>query len=155
MRYDKAQICLNGHVISSSSTNVEKYCSICGSETIDKCPNCDIPIRGNENIPGVIVVYKYNVPSYCYNCGNPFPWTKSKLEALQELIDFDDQLSSDEKLFMHDNVKSLTVDVPRTKVVATKFSIFLKKAGVATSSAIRDILVDIVSESAKKIIFGQ
>lgn len=154
MPYRDAQICCNGHVISSSSKNVEKFCSECGSATISECPNCNTSIRGSEYFPGVIGIAPYTVPSYCYNCGSPYPWTKSKLEAIQELLDFDESLSPDKKDYINENINSLTSDTPKTKVVATKIKHYLSEMAISTGEAIKDILVDIISETAKKIIFG-
>lgn len=150
-----AQICLNGHVIDYYSRQVEKFCSKCGSKTITMCPTCNTNIRGMEDFDVPTIGAKYELPSYCPECGTPYPWTQSKLDAMKELIDFDDELSSEEKSYMSNNIKDLTVDTPKTKVVATKFNVFLHKAGSVTASAIRDILVDIASETAKKIIFNQ
>jgi hypothetical protein len=42
--YHTAQICLNGHIINESIEEYpeknEKFCSLCGSETITECPSC-------------------------------------------------------------------------------------------------------------------
>ena len=155
-RYYNAQICLNGHVISYFSSNESDYCPDCGAKTIISCPSCNTNIRGKERPdPGIIAVYDYILPKYCYNCGQPYPWTKSHLDAIQELIEFDENLSAEEKSYINDNVQSLTIDTPKTTVVATKFNYYLKKAGSATISATRDILVEIASEAAKKIIFPE
>lgn len=153
--YYPAQICLNGHVISTCENNVETYCSDCGAKTISACPNCNTPIRGDYNDEYIVYTNEYKRPSYCFACGNPFPWTQSSLKSIQELIDFDKQLSEEEKSYIDNNISALTTDTPRTKVVATKLNVFLKKAGTVTVSAVRDILVDIASETAKKIIFDE
>lgn len=154
-KYYNAQICLNGHTISSYSSNESDYCSECGEKTISNCPNCNANIRGKMNIDGIVDFSDYIPPKYCPDCGTPYPWTKSKLEAITELIEFDKNLSADEKSYINNNIQALTVDSPKTTVVATKFSYFLKKASSATISATRDILVEIASEAAKKIIFPQ
>ena len=151
--YYTAQICLNGHEISCRSNDAEKFCTKCGSEAITSCPTCTASIRGKRNDPGIIDCTPYIVPSYCYNCGQPYPWTQSSLDAIKELIEFDEMLSNEEKTYMSENLPNLPIDTPKTKVVATKFGVFLRKAGAATGNALRDILVDIVSEAAKKIIF--
>ena len=152
--YYPAEICLNGHVISACETGIETYCSDCGSKTISQCPSCNTPIRGDFNDEYTVFIQKYNAPAYCYACGNPFPWTKSQIEAITELIEFDEQLSVDKKSYMSNNIDALTTDNPKTKVVATKFKFYLSEAANATGNAIKDILVDIISETAKKIIFG-
>ena len=104
---------------------------------------------------GVVVLSKYIPPNYCHDCGFPYPWTKSKLEAIQELIEFDDKLSENEKTYITNNLTSLTVDTPKTKVIATKFKQFLHDVGETTAESFREILVDVLSETAKKIIFPQ
>lgn len=104
---------------------------------------------------GYIDCTPYIVPSYCCDCGKPYPWTQLQLEAISELVEFDDQLSNEDKHYINTNISSITTETPKTKVVATKLNAFLRKAGSATTSAIRDILVDIASESAKKIIFPE
>ena len=89
--YDTAQICLNGHVVSefasSQPQSNQKFCAQCGLETIVACPSCSTAIRGYYNVPGVIGFFDYSKPSYCYNCGKPFPWTAASLEAASELVD--------------------------------------------------------------------
>lgn len=152
-KYYNAQICLNGHTISYYSSNESDYCPDCGAKTISKCPNCNSDIRGKEYVEGVVYISEYILPSYCPDCGNPYPWTQSKLDAIKELIEFDENLSNDEKSYINDNIQVLTIDTPKTTVVATKFKHYLKKAGSVTVSATRDILVEIASEAAKKIIF--
>ena len=153
--YYSAQICLNGHIISEYENNIETYCSKCGSKTISSCPSCNTPIRGAYNNEYSLYDEKYNLPAYCFACGKPYPWTQLHIEAITELINFDNQLSDDEKLYMSNNINTLTTDNPKTKVVATKFKFYLSEAANATGNAVKDILVDIISETAKKIIFGQ
>lgn len=153
--YYPAQICLNGHVISDWKNNVETYCSDCGAKTISACPNCNTPIRGDYNDEYALYTTEYKRPSYCFACRNPFPWTQSSIEAIQELIDFDEQLSQEGKDYIDNNISALTTDIPKTKVVATKFKYYLSETANATGNAVKDILVDIISETAKKIIFGE
>ena len=150
--YCPAEICMNGHVISKFKTGVETYCSNCGAKTISKCPSCGSAIRGAyDNTYDFGLDYK--CPSYCYSCGNPYPWTKSQIEAVTELLVLDQQLSVDKKEYISSNINSLTNDAPKTKAVATKVKLYLSEAAT-TGNAIKDILVDILSETAKKIIFG-
>ncbi|CAI3643315.1 DUF2321 domain-containing protein [Clostridium neonatale] len=159
--YKTAQICENGHVISSNysaSSNLHQdYCDKCGAKTITECPDCHAKIHGRYQSDGILTLYNEEMPtpSFCYNCGTPYPWTKSALEATQELLALESDLSPDELEYLNSNMSSILVDTPKTKVVATKFKIALGKVGSVTASAIRDIIVDIASESAKKIIFPQ
>lgn len=154
--YHTAQICKNGHVITSYADEYtyskENYCSKCGSETITQCPKCSNTIRGRARDYGYLG--DYATPSYCYHCGQAYPWTLDKLEATQELLALDCVLSNEELDYLSSNLNSLLVDTPKTNLVATKFKLSLSKISKVTASAVRDIIVDIASESAKKIILG-
>ncbi|HHT9113609.1 MAG TPA: DUF2321 domain-containing protein, partial [Candidatus Wunengus sp. YC65] len=44
-------------------------------------------------------------------------------------------------------------DTPRTQIGASKLKNLLSKVGVATAQSIRELIVDITSETAKKIIW--
>lgn len=152
--YDTAQICLNGHLINTSYHQFpefsKKFCSDCGEKAITKCDNCQHEIRGNY-IESFSMMDK--APAYCHNCGHPYPWTLSALESAQELLSLEERLSSEELEYFSNNMPSILADTPKTKVVATKLKLALTKLSKTTAGAFRDIIVDIASESAKKIIF--
>src|SRR5690348_2780304 len=89
VRYLTAQICMNGHVITSgieiSPEMRANFCATCGSATISACPSCQTPIRGVYHVPGFFsIADHYDAPNHCYNCGAVLPWTKAKLEAAKE-----------------------------------------------------------------------
>lgn len=156
--YHTAQICINGHMINDSADrDVEcnkNYCDQCGGKTISKCPSCNSNIHGDYEVPGVCCVgFETSVPAYCHNCGQPYPWTKQKLEAVQELLTLDDSLNEKDLQYFSDNMNSIVNDTPKTKVVATKLKMFLSKAAPVVGTSLRELLVDIASEAAKKIIF--
>ena len=78
--YRTAQICKNGHVITSNTNNTARlsnFCPECKAETISSCPKCNTPIRGKYDVPGVISISSYTPPKYCHHCGHPFPWTEN------------------------------------------------------------------------------
>lgn len=156
--YDTAQICLNGHVINSMARDYpqsnQKFCSECGAETIMECPSCHSKIRGHYHIPGVIGGYSYEAPSYCYNCGEAYPWTKIKLQAAADLADEFDELSDDEKNKLKLSLPELIKDTPQTVVAETRFKRIMKKAGAEAYDGMKTILVDVVSETVKKSLFG-
>ena len=83
--YDVAQICSNGHVANSSSRELpqhnQKHCAQCGALTITTCPSCETPIRGYLWNTGVFPGPTYKAPACCHECGMPYPWTQSKLQA--------------------------------------------------------------------------
>jgi hypothetical protein len=156
--YRVAQICINGHVINDSadefSERNKKFCSYCGQPTIMNCPSCKESIRGFYYVSGVISLsHIYSEPSFCHNCGKPYPWTESKLNAAQELISEDERLSKEDKETLSLALPDLVTDTPKTQLAATRFKKLISKAVSATGEGLKQILVDIVSESAKKMLW--
>jgi hypothetical protein len=81
--YDVQQVCLNGHQTTdrynSSPQFRQKHCDKCGAATIHQCPKCEHPIKGDYQSETVIAIGDTTpVPTHCENCGEPYPWTKSK-----------------------------------------------------------------------------
>ena len=100
--YRTAQVCKSGHVITSNIHNaahLSNFCPECRAETITSCPNCNTPIRGEYDVPGVISFSTYTPPKYCHHCGYPFPWTEEKINSISKLLDMQDQLTEEEKTF--------------------------------------------------------
>ena len=155
--YDIAQLCLNGHVINSmlklNPRRMEDYCHTCGEKTITTCPNCETPIRGSYHHAHIAGVISYFPPSYCYNCGKPLPWTERRINAAVELIREEAKLNSEEEQQVAESIQDIVGDTPRTQLGATRFKRTIAKLGQHSAIAVRDILVDIVSETAKKIIW--
>nr|WP_302596466.1 DUF2321 domain-containing protein [uncultured Cellulosilyticum sp.] len=155
--YHTAQICTNGHVITSYADQYvedrENFCSECGASTIMHCPNCSQPIKGRESEFGYIG--DYDAPSYCHYCGTPYPWTAQAIDATNELLELEDLLSRDELEYLSQNMSSIISDTPKSKVVATKLKLAMGKLSTNVASAIKDVVVDVASETAKKIILGE
>ncbi len=156
--YDTAQICLNGHVINtmaaSSPQSNQTHCIECGAQTITVCLECNKPIRGYYHIPGVVGLFSYNIPAYCYNCGQPYPWTLASLEAAQELADELELLSAEERQQLKNSFPDLMKDTPKTVLAEIRFKKLMKKAGSEAYNGMKSILIDVVSETVKKSIFG-
>ena len=153
--YDVAQICQNGHVANSTTRNMpefnQKFCEKCGSATITNCPECKSPIRGSYWGGGL--TGRYMTPSFCINCGQPFPWTKSKLQAAHELAQELDNVTEEDRAILHQSIDDLVKDTPSTTVAATRFKKIMVKVGQGAASMFREILVDVLSEAAKKALF--
>jgi len=154
--YDTAQICLNGHVIStraaSSPQSNQQYCAKCGAQTITACHHCNSPIRGYYL--GVVGYFEYNKPSYCHNCGKPYPWTVASLEAARELADELEKLSAEEREQLKETFPDLVTNTPKTVVAETRFKRLMKKAGTEAYDGMKSILIHVVSEAVKKSLFG-
>ena len=154
--YDTALICLNGHVINSRMKKYPqhntKFCQDCGAECINKCPHCNEDIRGEYHLERVIARSFYVAPSYCDKCGKPFPWLEEKLIALDEIIDLMDELSESEKRDLKQSARDVTTENPRTSLAALKIKKFSLKVGSEIYNAVKNILVQIAVEAAKKQI---
>jgi hypothetical protein len=128
--YDAALICPNGHVVNARANTQrqhnQKFCDKCGEAVLIKCAGCSAPIRGRYY--GGNMSMPYTVPSYCFNRGEQFAWSRRKLDLMR--------------------------DTPQTKVAETRFKRLIKKAGNHAYEGMRDILVDVLSEAAKKTLFG-
>ena len=155
MTYHGATICLNGHTVSKYDSNYQKFCSRCGSETYSHCPSCNSPIRGLYDVEGVAIIGSrpYSVPYYCYNCGSPYPWTQKILDNAVELLSLDEDLDESSKELIRSAIPELIVDTPTTPVYAAKYKKGISKASEILSSSMHNLLVDVISESAKKILF--
>jgi predicted RNA-binding Zn-ribbon protein involved in translation (DUF1610 family) len=83
-------VCEQGHMITSMlkshPEDAVKRCPECGAQTISKCPKCNTDIKGYEHIPGVGHMGPRNPPSFCHECGTPYPWA-SKKEVIEKQKD--------------------------------------------------------------------
>jgi len=177
--YDTAQICNNGHVVNWMSVSKPEYnrsfCDKCGAQTITNCQYCNAMIKGyyhtiewtkkdvikafQEAINPLPETIPYNLgltlPSFCSECGKPYPWTEAKLKAAKELADLLEELSPEEREILKKSFDDIVRDTPQTPVAATQFERIAAKLGKAATEQLRKLVVDIASETAKKIILGQ
>lgn len=157
--YEVAQICMNGHVITSllnvNPVHSQNYCSQCGALTITTCPKCNKKIRGSYYDPNWFLDYdgSYKKPGFCHNCGTAYPWTDSKLKAARALSDELDNLTPDERDLLKKSLDDIVRDTPQTTVSALQFKKIAAKAGSIAATALKDIIIDIASEAAKKVIW--
>lgn len=152
--YDTAQICLNGHMVNfysdSQPGSNQKFCSDCGAPTIRQCPNCETKIRSFKHIPGVVYFPKQEAKKYCFNCGKPFPWTEEIIKNAKEFADELD-LDTEEKGELKENVENLIND-KNIEVSGMKIKRILKNAGSTAAEGLKTIVVNVLSEAAKKAV---
>ena len=156
--YDTAQICLNGHVIvegvKTSPALKRAFCHECGAATITECPKCGANIRGYYHVPGVISLGRhYRVPKFCSDCGFPYPWTESSLKAAHELANEITGISEGDRNILMQSLDELVRDTPQAEVAALRFKKIAPKLGKEVADVFRRILIDIASETAKKLIW--
>ena len=156
--YDVAQICLNGHVlteaVAASPALAAKHCTKCGEATVTQCAACSASIRGRYRIPGLTGLPHPFPPRYCHDCGSPYPWTERALEAAKEEAQELTGLTDEEKNLLAKSLDDVARDTPRTPAAANNVKRLLSKAGPAAAQLFRDVLVQVVSEAAKKRIWG-
>lgn len=152
--YKDATICLNGHAASSTQANYRKFCKDCGLETISQCTHCDAHIQGDYEVPGVAAIgFTYYPPAYCHNCGYPYPWTSRFLENAIELIALDDELPEEHKEIIKNAFPDLIVETPTTPVAIAKYKKYMSKSADYIQEGIKNLLIDVVTESVKKSIW--
>jgi hypothetical protein len=154
--YDVAQICLNGHITNSSTKlrpqHNKKFCDSCGASTIMNCPNCDSEIQGAYHMQMVVGTF-FSLPSYCQNCGKPYPWTEKRLSAAYELAQELDVLSDEDKKILSQSIDDLIKETPKTVVASVRFKKIMAKAGKSAADGFKNILVDIFSEAVRKSLW--
>lgn len=154
--YDVAQICLNGHLINHSAKNYpqhnKKFCEKCGAETITACRDCNREIRGIYRATGAIrVSHKPNmIPAFCHDCGKPYPWTISKVEAAKKLAQEVEELSANEKRILIESIDDIVRDTPSASLSTIRFKKILSKTKESVWEAFREILIHIAFEAAKR-----
>lgn len=148
-----AQICRRGHFVLRSLREFPQlrkaFCEACGAPTISECQTCGWPIAGEGYAPfgggG-----PYQLPRYCGECGKPFPWTELALSAAREYTDDLDQLTAEEKTTLKGTFDDLTSDTARTPLAANRFKTFVSKIGPVAGDALKNIIVTVATETAKK-----
>lgn len=155
--YEVAQVCLNGHVITdqynSSPELRKKFCGRCGTKTIHQCPNCNENIQGDYIVPGVVAIGgQPKAPAYCHGCGYAFPWTETRLEVARQLTLEAEELI-DERDDLISSLPDLVSDTPKTTLAANRWRKALTKLGEHTAIALKEIFVEVASETAKRLLF--
>ena len=153
--YRIAQICLNGHCITDSVDMCpqlsQKFCQKCGAATITACPSCQASIRGDYDIPGVITIgYKYKVPSYCYSCGKPYPWTQAAIDATKALIEEEQDLTKLQQSQLVEILPDIITETPKTKLAAARFKKALLAVGKFTAEGLRQFVIYFGCELVKR-----
>jgi hypothetical protein len=149
-RYCAAQICLRGHVQSSDGKNDferGEHCPQCGDACIDTCQHCKAPIRGSGVYESPL---DYERPSFCYNCGRPYPWMADRLQTAKELLNHDDKLSLEEREKLWVLLQYVMTD-PKSDMVPAKKKLF--EIGIAKAlPATREFLLDLIAKLGAEML---
>jgi hypothetical protein len=151
---DTALVCLNGHLINSGGTlhpvDNTKFCEKCGEATVRNCPVCNDIIRGNVNFQtGRSTVIK-SPPHFCHNCGKAYPWTERALATAKELVELSTAIKESEKPQVIEAIIVSSTGTSQASVGAET----LKKYWPVLGSTLKDVVTNVLSETAKKILLG-
>lgn len=92
---------------------------------------------------------------YCYNCGNPYPWTESIINSAVEILSLDEELSKENINILKNAIPDLLVDTPQTPVATARYKRFLDKTQNFIKNSLYQLFVDVLSDTVKKSLFPQ
>ena len=149
--YKVGQACVRGHAITGDAHSdfASRHCSECGEITISHCQECETPIRGKYE-GSVVVLAGWRPTPHCHQCGAAYPWTKAKLDAVAELADAIDELTTHERETLRELVPHLIDETPRTTPASFKVGTIIAKLGGPASAAMKKLLEELAVEAAKK-----
>ena len=94
------------------------------------------------------------VPAFCDACGRPFPWTVGKIDAAKAQAAEIDGLDAAEKAQLQGAIHDLAAGGPKTELAASRFNKLMRKTGETVGSGLYKVVLDLVSEAAKKALTG-
>lgn len=176
--YGNAQICEKGHIISSDivkyPTEKKSYCPKCGASTIAQCPHCQALIQGDYYVEEVAFstcgsfeyddsmplkshtsykkIRSVEIPSYCNNCGMPFPWTEDLLNAADKIIELSDELSNEQREQLKACFPNLINNTMESNVSALRFSKIFPLLNPLAQSALKNLLIEYLSATILTLI---
>lgn len=163
----KSVICKKGHVFTTTQRMEDnckyKYCTLCGEELFESCPNC------NKEIPGGKMFYhriysskgeteyikefplsSEKLPRYCPYCGKAYPWTENFLKEYQQVLDlYSDEIDTKLRETIFNSTQGFLKD---NFSKDSKHILFLKKAFSGISKIARDAIVTVLANFAGEAI---
>jgi hypothetical protein len=89
-----------------------------------------------------------DVPSYCLNCGKPYPWTENKIvAAIQIFAEFGD-LDEDEKKTIEQDINNIAKDIPQAELSAMR----IKRIWEKYSPVAYNVIMEFASKTAAEIL---
>jgi hypothetical protein len=131
--YDVAQICENGHVVTSylqyAPQRSQKFCEKCGAATISACPGCAAAIPGDYTFPGTMSMESYTRPSFCRGCGAAYPWTQRAVQEFKALAELAEELTPEQRLQLGAAIDDIVADTPRTSGAVARMKLLAPRVG--------------------------
>ena len=164
--YDTQQVCENGHQITDcyniSPEKQKRFCQKCGAVTITACPGCDEGIQGAQikvsqswtdartGRQTMIPTTGADVPSYCHNCGKPYPWTENKIATAIQIFAESGNLNDDEKKTIEEDINNIAKDIPQAELSAMRIKRIWEKCGTVAYNVIMEFASKTAAEILKK-----
>jgi len=152
--YSPAQICEDGHIINSNMEEFpeknQKYCDQCSQPTINSCPHCKTYIRGDYIEIGLVDFSEDKAPSFCHECGKPYPWIENSINAMIELMEYEGTFTDDDKEDMKKAIVDISNDSSRTELGVLKIKKAYKHISPEMKKIFTNIISTIVAEKAKQ-----
>jgi hypothetical protein len=130
---------------------VAQNCPKCGATVLTACPNCELRIRGDYFLPGVIGVSTASRPSFCDECGSASPWAtrEERIFELENLLDEEDIEEAD-RVVIQDQLRRVGNAVLTEKDERQAWSVIGRRAGAAlVSPSVARVLEGLVTAAVR------
>jgi hypothetical protein len=132
---------------------MQAFCSECGESTIINCLSCGMPQHGSlRDLP---IISDPKPDAFCWNCGKQYPWTERQFAATATLVNEEELLSKEDRRLLASSLSDLISDTPNTALAATRFRRIVAKVGGTFKTAMYKFVVDVSSETVRKIVMGE
>jgi len=131
----------------------DSFCDECGATVLAECPICESTLRGARIMNMGLPDREFQRPRpYCYQCGEPLPWTRDALNAIEELALEQGDLSDAEVGQLVDAARRLSDETlsPQSTVGVSRFRRLVGRMSGETREAVMKIGVDLASAAIKK-----
>jgi hypothetical protein len=92
------------------------------------------------------------LPLFCGSCGQPFPWTTRKIEALTEIVDLLDNLSDEEREKLKASIPDIIAETPKTEPAVLRFKKAAIKVGETGGNLLLKVLESVATDLAKRLM---
>lgn len=147
-----AFICENGHLVSAELRECsKKFCSACGKPIISNCKSCGSAIPGrpvHEYAWGT----QYIVPSYCADCGKPYPWVMTAIEAMILSIKESQDFTQVEIQRIESVLPDVICETPGTQLAAARIKNAIAKGKGFAADVLKQFVIDFGCDLIRQLL---
>lgn len=136
--------------IELSHVALPNMCPTCGLPVLTACESCKAPIAATDVLRGVMPP-----PSFCGNCGEPYPWTsrEQRIARLKALLDLEPNLPPANRLELVEQIDVLAQPVSRQNVQSEKRAVeALKRLAPVAWQQMQPILASLASAELQQLL---